>query len=345
MKRQRDDVDKIIKKDLLRYLSTTMSLTMNNRIEQLDFLKCVFIIHVIMIHLVSLGHDFPWLKEFFLLYTTPVFFVISGFLAHVDKPAPVFFHKVLWWFIPYAIMESGYIAMATLLPINEHITQLTPSIFLSKLFLTPLGPYWYIHNLIISYVVYYGAHYLYRAYARWAGILLGAVAIFVFVFWLGIVSLHCLLFFCLGIVIKHSKIPFLTIFRPNLVWLLAAIVLAFAYQHLPYHDVFCGLLTSVWLSYVMTTLWLLIERCLPQAVRLVSFVIGKNTLAILLFSPAFTIVTKRFVPFLAFDPTDILFTLVSVAFTVGGCLLTAKAMDLLGISPYFCGKPRFYCRK
>ena len=313
---------------------------MNNRIEQLDFLKCVFIIHVIMIHLVLLGQDFPWLKEFFLLYTTPVFFLISGFLAHVDKPTKEFFHKVLWWFIPYAIMEGGYIVMASILPINEHIDQLTPAVFLSKLFLFPLGPYWYIHNLIISYVVYYGAHHIYHSYARWAGVLLGTVSIFVFVFLLGIVSLHCLLFFSLGVVIKHFQVPFLSVFRPNLVWCLSGITLVLAYHDIPF-----GLLTSVLLAYFMTTLWLLIYRCLPQGVRDVSFVIGKNTLAILLFSPAFTIITKQFVPFLTFDPTDILFTLVSVAFTVGGCLLTAKAMDILGISPYFCGKPHFYCRK
>jgi fucose 4-O-acetylase-like acetyltransferase len=73
---------------------------MKNRIVQLDFLKCVFILHVIMIHLVYLGQTYPWLKEFFLLYTTPVFFVISGFLAHVDKPFTEFCQKVKWWLVP-----------------------------------------------------------------------------------------------------------------------------------------------------------------------------------------------------------------------------------------------------
>ena len=48
---------------------------------------------------------------------------------------------------------------------------------------------------------------------------------------------------------------------------------------------------------------------------------------------------------LLLDPTVILFTITAVAFTVCGCLLTAKAMDYLRISPYFCGKDHFFCRK
>ena len=97
---------------------------MKNRIVQLDFLKCVFILHVIMIHLVYLGQTYPWLKGFFLLYTTPVFFVISGFLAHVDKPFTEFCQKVKWWLVPYIVMEGLYIILASILPINEHIDRL-----------------------------------------------------------------------------------------------------------------------------------------------------------------------------------------------------------------------------
>lgn len=219
---------------------------MKNRIVQLDFLKCVFILHVIMIHLVYLGQTYPWLKEFFLLYTTPVFFVISGFLAHVDKPFTEFYQKVKWWLVPYIVMEGLYIILASILPINEHIDRLDILVFLRK-------PSW------------------------------------------------------------QSSYP--------------------------------ALVRSLWLTYVMTVFWLTVYRFMPQLFRKGAFVIGKNTLPILLFSPAFTIITKLFVPLFTFDPTVILFTITAVAFTVCGCLLTAKAMDYLRISPYFCGKDHFFCRK
>ena len=106
-----------------------------------------------------------------------------------------------------------------------------------------------------------------------------------------------------------------------------------------------ALVRSLWLTYVMTVFWLTVYRFMPQLFRKGAFVIGKNTLPILLFSPAFTIITKLFVPLFTFDPTVILFTITAVAFTVCGCLLTAKAMDYLRISPYFCGKDHFFCRK
>ena len=175
---------------------------MKNRIVQLDFLKCVFILHVIMIHLVYLGQTYPWLKEFFLLYTTPVFFVISGFLAHVDKPFTEFCQKVKWLFVPYIVMEGLYIILASILPINEHIDRLDILVFLRKLAMEPLGPYWYIHNLIIGYVAYYTVSWLYRNKIKIGALLLTVAFIGIFVVWLDIISWHCCIFFTIGVGIK-----------------------------------------------------------------------------------------------------------------------------------------------
>lgn len=46
---------------------------MSNRILQLDFLKGILIINVIMIHLIYLGECHPDFKRFLLLFTTPSF--------------------------------------------------------------------------------------------------------------------------------------------------------------------------------------------------------------------------------------------------------------------------------
>ena len=44
-------------------------------------------------------------------------------------------------------MESGYTLMASLLPIREHIDHLTAGVLIDHIFLHPMGPYWYLHNL------------------------------------------------------------------------------------------------------------------------------------------------------------------------------------------------------
>ena len=191
---------------------------MSKKIVQLDFMKCVFILHVVMIHLVYLGQTYPWLKEFFLFFTTPVFFVISGFLAHVDKPFVDFCQKVKWWLIPYLIMEGLYIMLASVLPINEHIDQLDIIVFLRKLTMEPLGPYWYIHNLIISYVAYYAVAWLYRNKIKAGALLLTAAFIGILVVWLGIISWHCCIFFTMGVCHRrhHRGHYFLAVFLPCL---------------------------------------------------------------------------------------------------------------------------------
>ncbi len=60
--------------------------------------------------------------------------------------------KIEWLFVPYAVMELAYVIMASVLPINEHIDVLTVGV-VDKLFLHPIGPYWYLHTLILCYVV------------------------------------------------------------------------------------------------------------------------------------------------------------------------------------------------
>ena len=52
-------------------------------------------------------------------------------------------------------MESGYTVMASLLPIREHIDQLTIGVLLDHIFLHPMGPYWYLHTLMICGIFYY----------------------------------------------------------------------------------------------------------------------------------------------------------------------------------------------
>lgn len=46
-------------------------------------------------------------------------------------------------------MESGYILMASILPVREHIDRLDMEGFVRHLTISPLGPYWYLQTLIV----------------------------------------------------------------------------------------------------------------------------------------------------------------------------------------------------
>ena len=88
------------------------------RVEELDFLKCVFITLMIAFHLVYIGNTYPVAKQYVYTFHMPGFLLVSGYLFNVRKSWSALGKTLLWIFIPYAIMESSYTLMAALLPIR-----------------------------------------------------------------------------------------------------------------------------------------------------------------------------------------------------------------------------------
>lgn len=125
------------------------------RINQLDYLKCIFILLMIIFHLVYIGDKYPYLKQVVYTFHMPAFFIISGYLLNVDKGVRSFCNTMLWMFIPYAVMETGYVCMSSVLPVREKVEEVSLNIILYKIFVAPIGPYWYLHTLLICSLVYY----------------------------------------------------------------------------------------------------------------------------------------------------------------------------------------------
>ena len=125
-----------------RYLEFSNSLTtfvrvMKQRVEEIDFLRCVLILLMITFHIVYIGDTYGAAKQFVYTFHMPAFLLVSGYLCNTAKSAKEFLRAMLWIFIPYLVMETGYVVMASLLPIREHIDNLTAGVLLEKLFLHP----------------------------------------------------------------------------------------------------------------------------------------------------------------------------------------------------------------
>lgn len=71
--------------------------------------------------------------------------------------------------------------------------------------------------------------------------------------------------------------------------------------------------------------------------------LGHNTLSIFLFSPIFTIVCKKMVPWLEFDSTGLVFLALSLIICVAGSIGIAWAADATRLPATLLGKPLF-CR-
>ena len=318
------------------------------RIPELDYLKGFLILLVITFHLVWFEQLHPFAKQVVYTFHMPGFLLISGYLMNVGKPPKDFLRMLLWLAVPYVVMESGYIVMASLLPIREHIDHLTLGVFLDRLLLHPLGPYWYLHTLVICGSLYFlvfnskfkiqnsklslllqlfliGLAYYAISYILNTLLPLKGVG--------GSFSLSSALYFLAGAAIRQTDTDFIRFFCPSWLSPIAFALLVF-FTPSPNQASILGALIAYT---AISSLLFLFNLFTFSSFHLLTF-LGRNSLSLYVFSPIFTILCKRFVPYLQFDGTGILFLALSLPVCVGGSLLIAWLMDLIGISRFFFGR-------
>lgn len=305
---------------------------MEHRIKELDYLKSILILLMVAFHLVYIGDKYPYIKQIVYTFHMPAFLIISGYLTNVQKDIRSFMKKLLWIFIPYLCLETGYVLMSHILPVRENVPEISSSILLHKILIKPLGPYWYLHTLIICSLLYYLTFRYTRMKTISQAILLG-LGLFAVSYWGGIIVLANAIYFLAGVIIKQSKLPFIRIFQPSLLALVPMILLCCFPDNLNR-----GILAGITITYLAIIISLYAHSYLSKGIRQCSYFIGRNTLVIFLFSPLFTILCKMFLPFLFFEPTGILFMIISVAITVSGCIVIAWSMDKLHFSRFFFGQ-------
>ena len=305
---------------------------MEHRIKELDYLKSILILLMVAFHLVYIGDKYPYIKQIVYTFHMPAFLIISGYLTNVQKDIRSFMRKLLWIFIPYLCLETGYVLMSHILPVRENVPEISSSILLHKIFIKPLGPYWYLHTLIICSLLYY-LTFRYTRMKTISQVILLGLGLFAVSYWGGIIVLANAIYFLAGVIIKQSKLPFIRIFQPSLLALVPMILLCCFPDNLNR-----GTLAGITITYLAIIISLYAHSYLSKGIRQCSYFIGRNTLVIFLFSPLFTILCKMFLPFLFFEPTGILFMIISVAITVSGCIVIAWSMDKLHFSRFFFGQ-------
>ena len=186
---------------------------MPTRLPEIDYLRCLLILLMVAFHLVYIGDSYPYAKQVVYTFHMPGFLLISGYLANPRKPWGALGRKLLWVFVPYLVMEAGYTVMCSLLPVREHLDGLTLGVLLEKVFLHPLGPYWYLHTwmlcLLLQAVVWHGLR---------AGLFTKLVA-FGLALWgldvCGLLSFPTAMYFLAGWAVAGAGLRFTEVFRPS----------------------------------------------------------------------------------------------------------------------------------
>lgn len=306
---------------------------MKQRVEEIDFLKFLFILLMIVFHLRYIGDMYPYAKLLVYTFHMPAFLIISGYLMNVQKSMLSFLRSMRWIFVPYAVMETGYVLMSAVLPVREKVDDLSFSLWADKLLLHPLGPYWYLHTLMLCGLTYYVVSRLERIWGNRLSMLIVLGLCYAGWAQLGILSLPNALYFASGVALRWSGIDFLRVFRPSL-WAILPFVLLASFPENLDRAVSGGIL----LTYLAMSMGLAILNYLPQKVKQVCCYTGGHTFILLVFSPIFTMLVKPLAGVFAFDTSGMLFLLVSLVITLVGCFVLAWMIDRLHLSPYFWGK-------
>lgn len=308
--------------------------SMKKYIPQLDYLKSVFIVLMILFHLIYIGDTYPYLKKVVYTFHMPIFLILSGYLSGTNKNVKAFMSSLGWLFIPYAIMEMGYVVAASILPVREEVGELGFMNILTRVFIDPVGPYWYIHTLLLCRLI----HFVVNKVLQYRVDNLALLIVLGFSFWgiaqgINLMSFSYSMCFLIGVGIRTFNLNFLTLFSPSW-WSVIPLLVLCSYPDnlLKFNLAGCVIVYST----ISFFLW--VYAYLPKKVNEVSIRIGKNTLSILLFSPVFTMLSRIYQPFLMLDPWGICFASFTLVLTIVGCLGITLCMDKLGISPYFFGQ-------
>ena len=299
-----------------------------SRLSELDFLKCVMIVLMIAFHLVYIGDSYPYAKQVVYTFHMPVFLLISGFLMNIEKPVPKFCKTVAAFLVPYLIMESGYIVMASIVPIREHIDQLTPTVFCEKMVWAPLGPYWFLRTLILCSIPYFVIFKWLPTNWVVKSVLLAVVYVLYAKAGLSAVTMPA--YFFIGVVMRQAKAVFTDVIRPA--WLSSLFVVMLMVNE---ENLDAGHLGGAVIVFFVTSFLLAVFPHVKGRLQRLMLFIGRNTLPLFLFSPIFTILCKQMLPFLTFDSTGMVFLVLSLIICISGSLAIAWAMDKTKVSRFF----------
>lgn len=316
----------------------------NNRITEIDFIKFVMITLMVAFHLVFIGDTYPVAKCVVYAFHMPCFLLISGYVCNATKKLPKFLETIMWLAIPYIVMESAYIFGASIFNIREHIDNLTLQVFLDHLFINPLGPYWYLHTLIICTSAAWGTNTMVNSLFKSSGetetksirtnlcMIIAFATIVTLISSTTLITQQSAIYFSLGFALKTYHIDIRRIFSHPCIATIVVVVFYLATGELEgflHYNIAIVLFAMT----ICTTLCQLCNSRKLHPLLTPLLFIGRNTLAILLFSPIFTILAKSFLPFtLTLDESGMLFLCLALPFSIGGSLLIAWFVNKTGLN-------------
>ena len=321
---------------------------MKQRNTDIDWIRAILIILMILIHIVSFGNTYPQLKAGILSFMMPTFLIITGYLVNIEKSPKEMGRYLMCLALPYVIMVTGFSVLSYFMPVRDSITELSLSQICEKIFVTSIGPYWFIQTMIICGILYYVSF----KGAIWGTLRQGKTTmstttnLFIFATLLLLLSKTPALspsaatYYFIGAVLRQCHIGFDRIFRPSPVALLLWINLLGLEEWYDWGTL--AIVFSCWCC-ISSLMWIhspikrLQDNASVRKTEDTLLYIGRNTLPIYLFHPIFTMAAKFYHPLFSWDRSEICFALVTIFIAIAGSIGIAKIMEKTHLA-YLFGK-------
>lgn len=321
---------------------------MKQRNTDIDWIRVILIILMILIHIVSFGNAYPQLKAGILSFMMPTFLIITGYLVNIEKSPKEMGRYLMCLALPYVIMVTGFSVLSYFMPVRDGITELSLSQICEKIFVTSIGPYWFIQTMIICGILYYVSF----KGAIWGTLRQGkttmstTTSLFIFATLLLLLSKTPALspsaatYYFIGAVLRQCHIGFDRIFRPSPVALLLWINLLGLEEWYDWGTLaivfscWCCISSLMWIHSLINHLQ---DNACVRKTEATLLYMGRNTLPIYLFHPIFTMAAKFYHPLFNWDRSEICFALVTIFIAIAGSIGIAKMMEKTRLA-YLFGK-------
>ncbi len=321
---------------------------MKQRNTDIDWIRAILIILMILIHIVSFGNAYPQLKAGILSFMMPTFLIITGYLVNIEKSPKEMGRYLMCLALPYVIMVTGFSVLSYFMPVRDGITELSLSQICEKIFVTSIGPYWFIQTMIICGILYYVSF----KGAIWGTLRQGkttmstTTSLFIFATLLLLLSKTPALspsaatYYFIGAVLRQCHIGFDRIFRPSPVALLLWINLLGLEEWYDWGTLaivfscWCCISSLMWIHSLINHLQ---DNACVRKTEDTLLYMGRNTLPIYLFHPIFTMAAKFYHPLFSWDRSEIIFALVTIFIAIAGSIGIAKMMEKTRLA-YLFGK-------
>ena len=303
------------------------------RIQEIDMAKGLLILLMVAFHLGLFNAKYPHACQIVYAFHMSGFLLISGYLFSVNREPKKFLQSIYGIVVPYIAFELVY-----LLGIGMFGKFIGASntfdggvlTLLSKIAFLPSGTYWYLHTMAICLTVYYIVnHYVMKGLS---GILISSVILYALSIGIAGLKWENITYFIIGALFRNSNYVINERLKSPISIFCFVLIIIFANDISRYSIPGIGL-TLTFLGFIFD-----LKDRIPERISNYISYIGRNSLAIVLFSPLFTVVAKVCAPFFAFDGTRIIGTICCLSMIVTLCLFCAILFDRSSLSRIIVGK-------